>query len=91
MSVKVRIFYPELSRLVGGPDEVRVDGTTVGECLSDLVRRYPQAEKLLFDVRGTLLKPVYVFVNAEGMYKADLARAVGEKDELILAVLATGG
>jgi hypothetical protein len=32
-----------------------------------------------------------VFVNMESMYKADLARAVSDKDELILAVLASGG
>jgi len=63
----------------------------VGECLDDLVRQHPGAQKLIFDTRGGLLKPVYVFVNAESMYKADLARAVGGKDELILAVLATGG
>jgi molybdopterin converting factor small subunit len=91
MSVKVRVFYPELQRLVDTADEIRVDGQTVGECLDDLVRQYPGAEGLLFDARGGLLKPVYVFVNAESMYKADLARAVSAKDELILAVLATGG
>ena len=91
MSVKVRVFYPELQRLVAGPDEIRVDGETVGECLDDLVRQHPGARKLIFDTRGGLLKPVYVFVNAESMYKADLARAVSGKDELILAVLATGG
>ncbi len=37
----------------------------------------------MFDPRGGLLKPVYVFVNAESMYKADLARPVTAKDELI--------
>jgi molybdopterin synthase sulfur carrier subunit len=91
MSVKVKIFYPALQRLVEGTGEVRVEGATVGECLADLVRRYPDGEPLLFDTRGKLLKPVYVFVNRESMYKADLARPVGENDELILAVLATGG
>jgi hypothetical protein len=91
MSVKVRIFYPELRRLVDGPDEIRVEGGTVGECLADLARRHPGVEGLLFDGRGKLLPPVYVFVNMEGMYKADLARVVSERDELILAVLASGG
>ncbi len=91
MGVKIKVFYPELQRLVDRPDELRVEGATVGECLDDLVRQYPDAQRLLFDPRGGLLKPVYVFVNAEGMRKADLARPVGDKDELILAVLATGG
>jgi molybdopterin converting factor small subunit len=90
-TVGVNIFYPELRRLIGSQNEVQVDGATVGECLQELVQRYPGADKLLFDQRGRLLKPVYVFVNAESMFKADLTQAVGDKDELILAVLATGG
>ena len=91
MSPALSIFYPELSRLVGGSDEVWVDGTTVGECLADIIRRHPEAERLLFDRRGRLLKPVYVFVNAEGMAKAEMSQDVSEKDMLLVAVLATGG
>lgn len=89
--VRLRVFYPELQRLFDGPDDVHVVGETVGECLDDLVGKYPGAEPLLFDSRGSLQKRVYVFVNAEGMFKADLAKPVSDKDELILAVLATGG
>jgi hypothetical protein len=89
--VRIRVFYPELQRLFGGPEDIHAHGGTVGECLGDLVRNHPGAESLLFDRRGKLLKRVYVFVNAEGMYKADLCQPVTGKDELIVAVLATGG
>ncbi len=91
MSVKVRMFYPALQRLAGGAGDIQVEGATVGECLADLVRRIPEGGPLLFDTRGDLLKRVYVFVNRESMFKADPAKPVGDKDELILAVLATGG
>jgi hypothetical protein len=91
MSVKVKIFFPELQRVIDGSDEVQVEGGTVGECLADLVRQFPQARKLLFDPQGKLFKPVYVFVNQEAMYKADLGKKVTDKDKLLLAVLATGG
>jgi molybdopterin converting factor small subunit len=91
MSVAIKVFYPELKDALGGSDQVRVEGATVGECLADLVGRWPQARSLLFDAGGGLLKQVYVFVNQEGMYKADFARAVRDNDVLILAVLATGG
>lgn len=91
MSVRVRLFYPALERLVLQPGELRVEGATVGECLDDLVRRHPDARRLLFDARGVLLKPVYVFVNAESMFKADTAKPIGERDELIVAFLAAGG
>lgn len=89
--VKVKIFYPELRRAIEDPGDVWVDGTTVGECLEDLVKRHPGVEKLMFDSRGKLLKRVYVFVNAEGMFKAEFARSVSDRDELIVAVLAAGG
>ena len=91
MSVKARAFYPALQRLFDDPDDVRVEGRTVGECLAELVRRYPGAEKLLFDSRGALLRNVHVFVNAEGLFKPEMTRPVTDKDQLIIAVLAIGG
>jgi molybdopterin converting factor small subunit len=91
MSVGVKIFHTELRRVVGGPGEVRVEGTTVGECIRDLVRRYPEAERLMFDANGELLKRFYVFVNQESLFKADFDCPVTDKDELLLVVLATAG
>jgi molybdopterin converting factor small subunit len=91
MSINVKIFYPELQNLIGGQDSITVEGKTVGECINDLVKRYPEAQNLLFEKNGQLLKQVYVYVNAEGLNKADFARRVTERDGLILAVLITGG
>ena len=91
MSVEVKMFYPALQRVVGDAEALRLEGATVGECLSDLVRCHPDAGRLLFDSRGGLLKPVYVFVNQEGMFKASPDRPLKESDRLIIAVLATGG
>ncbi len=91
MSVRVKIFHEELRRAMGDPGEIRVEGSTVGECLKDLVRRYPGAEPFMFDSQGRLHKRFYVFVNQESMFKADFDRPVTDKDELILVVLATAG
>ena len=91
MSVRVKIFHAELQRIVNSPGEVRVEGTTVGECLRDFVRRYPEAERLMFDANGELQRRFYVFVNREGMFKAGFDRPVTDKDELLLVVLATAG
>ena len=91
MSARARIFYPALQRLLGGANEFRCQGETVGECLADLSRRHPGVAELLFDKRGQLLPSVYVHVNMEGMFKADLSQPVTPDDELILAVLASGG
>jgi molybdopterin converting factor small subunit len=91
MSVNVKLFYPALQSLLSDPDDFRLDGTTVGECLADLLGRHPQAERLLFDSKGDLQKQVYVFVNQEGMFKAPLDRPVKDTDTLLIAVLAIGG
>lgn len=91
MGVRVKIFYPELRKQVANQSSVTVNGRTVGECLDDLVKRYPGAGKLIFNERGQLIGHVYVYVNFESAYKADLARPVSDRDELILAVLLTGG
>jgi hypothetical protein len=91
MGVKIKLFYPELQRLGNNQETVTVEGRTVGECLRDLVRQFSGAQELIFDEQGRLLKQVYVYVNAEGLNKADFARPVTERDELILAVLVTGG
>jgi len=87
----VKIFYAELARVIDQPGELRVEGHTVGECLRDLVRRFPEAEPLMFDRNGELLKRFYVFVNQESMFKADFARPVTDQDELLLVVLAVAG
>lgn len=91
MSVSVKIYHGELQRVIGAPGELSVEGNTVGECLADLVRRYPQAKPMIFDANGRLHKRFYVFVNQESMFKADFDRLVTDKDELILVVLATAG
>jgi hypothetical protein len=97
MSTKLRLFYPELQKLAHlhklaqEQETMMVEGRTVGECLQDLVRQVPGSQDLIFNEQGRLLKQVYVYVNAEGLDKADFARKVTPRDELILAVLVTGG
>ncbi len=91
MSIKVQIFYPELQQLLGKPDNLTLEGHTVGQCLDDLVDRYPGAANLLFDKQGKLLKQVYVYVNAEGFNKAEFSQVVSDRDQLIIAILITGG
>lgn len=91
MSVGIKIFHTELRKLVGDPREVRLEGKTVGECLRDFIRQYPEAERLIFDGDGRLLKPFYVFVNQESMFKADFDRPLMDNDQLIMVALAVAG
>ncbi len=91
MATKIKIFYPDVQHLIGDKDSIMVEGHTVGECLQSLVRKYPEVEKLIFNKQGELLKRVFVYVNIESLYKADLSRPVSDKDEIILTVMIIGG
>jgi hypothetical protein len=91
MNIKVNLFYPKLQQLAGQGSQLEVKGRTVGECLDDLVRQFPGADKLLFDESGRLLKHVFVYINAESTRPPSLSVAVRESDTLLIAVLVTGG
>jgi hypothetical protein len=91
MSVKIKLFYPQLQRFVGNRESLDVFGLTVGECLLDLIKRFPGVDKFIFDKQGKYLKHVFVYVNAESAEKAGLAEMVKDRDEILIAVLITGG
>jgi len=91
MSSKIKIFYPQLKQMVKDPESIRVNGSTIEECLEDLVRQYPEVSSLIFDRQGKLLKQVFVYINAESLVKPELSHPVSGEDTLILAVLITGG
>jgi len=91
MSIKVKMFYPALQWYLGNPDSVRVSGRTVGECLEDLARQFPGVEPLIFAGPGEFLRQVFVYVNSESVHKARLTDPISEGDELLIAVLITGG
>ncbi len=90
MSVEIRI--PQFLQPVA--DEVRVadvNGSTVGDCLSDLVKRFPRLEAKLFDDNGKLHGYLDVYINGESAYPEELARPVAEGDELHIINIIVGG
>jgi molybdopterin converting factor small subunit len=91
MSIKVSIFHAELLRAIRNPEAICVEGKTVGDCLEDLIRQYPVSEKYIFDKQRQLLRQVNVFVNVESLHKTKLAAPVKDGDNLIIALLVSGG
>ena len=82
----------DLKQLMGNPDSVQCcHGSTVGECLNDLVRQYSGIDSLLFNKQRQLLRNVLVYVNAENACKAELTTPVKEGDKLIIIVFISGG
>ena len=90
MSIKVHL-YSSLPKYAGDQGLVEVDGSTVGQCLNDLVRQFPGLKSHLFDKAGKLLSTVFVSVNLNSANPEQLERPVSDKDELYLVLMVAGG
>ncbi len=90
MSVRIKISQI-LRQFTEDHDTVEVNGSTVGECLDDMIRQFPEVEKWLFDRNGILL--VLVLINGETTVRQreDLKRPVADGDELHLIRVVGGG
>lgn len=90
MSVKINV-HPALHHFSDGQEVVEVNGGTVGECLGQLMVRFPDIKQGLFDREGRLLNYVDIYVNGESAYPEELARAVKDGDELHISLVIAGG
>ncbi|MFH0768775.1 MAG: MoaD/ThiS family protein [Chloroflexota bacterium] len=90
MGITIKI-HPILSQYAGDRDKVEVNGSTVGDCLNDLVEQFPDIKKELFNKNGGLLHYISIWVNGADTYPAELAKQVRDGDELYLLPLFAGG
>ena len=90
--VSVKVIIPQFLRpFAEGVDVTDVEGSTVGDCLNELIGRFPRIKKFLFDKSGELLKGVEVYVNGKSSYPDELAYPVNEGDELYMLLIISGG
>ncbi len=90
MSVKVKICGA-YQHATNGTEIVEVDGSTVNECLRDLIRKYPSLEKLMCDDKDVLSGYLLIFLNGENVPHKELNRAVKDDDEIFPLMMITGG
>jgi molybdopterin converting factor small subunit len=90
MTAKIHVHLT-LRRFTQGEQTVDVEGKTVGECVKDLIGKYPDIESSLLDKRGHLLNIVEVYVNGESAYPDELAKPVKEGDNIHLTLMLAGG
>jgi molybdopterin converting factor small subunit len=72
-------------------DVVEVSGSTVGECLTHLVKLFPGIKKQLFTKSGNLFENIIISVNGESAYPEQLAKSVKDGDELNIVFMISGG
>lgn len=70
---------------------LEVDGSTVGECVSCLVNRFPALRKMLLDEEGKLLGHLSVYINGECAYPDGLGAPVKDGDEIYVLFSIEGG
>ena len=90
MSVKINI-HPFLSQHTDNQDVVEVNGNTVGQCLKELVTRYPDLKPWLFEKNGKLNRLVEIYVNNATSYPEELAKPVKDGDEIHILIIIAGG
>ncbi len=90
MSIKIDI-PSYLQPFSDNMEAVEADGSTVGQCLSHLVKRFPGMEKMLLAKDGKLLNYVSIYLNGEDAYPDELAKPVKDGDELYLLYIIGGG
>lgn len=86
--MKVRIPSP-LRSYTGQAAVVEADGSTLGDVLLDLDRRYPGIRFRIVDEQGGLRTHVRVFVGIER--ERDLSTPLGADDEVVIMQALSGG
>ena len=90
MSVDIKISSI-FARYTDNRMDLKAEGKTVGECLRDLARQYPDFEKVIFDKNGNLLPSFDIFVNGESVYPHTITHPVKDGDKLHIVLLVYGG
>jgi molybdopterin converting factor small subunit len=81
-----------LARLADGARTLHADGTTVGDAIRDVARRFPELGTRLIDAEGRTYAYVAFYLNDEDIRFGDgLATAVNDGDELTVVSAVAGG
>ena len=91
MALKV-LLPTALRHLVGNQDAVLLSGKTVAEVMNDLVNKFPELRKHLFNNEGKLRNFVNVYVNDEDVrYMQEENTPVKEGDTVSIVPSIAGG
>ena len=90
MSVSVEI--PSIfARYAGGQTSFQAEGKTVGECLNDLGKRYPELGRMILTPDGRLINSIDVFINGKSAYPRPLTKPLKDGDKLNIIMIIQGG
>lgn len=85
------IYNSYFSNLTGKRRTIDVKGETVGACLQDLTKQFPEMKKVMYDEAGNVQPMIRIFVNRDATRPAESATPVKDGDELHLLAFYPGG
>ena len=91
MSVKIKLCDSYKPVIPGRPDFVEVEGTTINDCLKDLIVKHPHIEKYIYDYPGQMCKAILFFHNGLSISQDELDRPVKDGDEVFPLMMLGGG
>ena len=91
MSVKLKLCDAYKPVLPGRPEFVEVNGETVNECFKDLITKYPDLEKYIYDRPGDMCETLLIFHNGLSISHDELDRPVKDGDEIFPLMIIGGG
>jgi molybdopterin converting factor small subunit len=80
-----------MSYLAGNHEAVETSGSTVGECIQQLIVRHPALEQLIYYKDGQLQTFIEIYLNRKAAYPDELSRRVEDGDEIHLTMTIAGG
>jgi sulfur-carrier protein len=90
MSVKVH-FFSSFQPYVQNQAYIETTGLTIGDCLKNIIKKYPDIKRELFFSNGRLRKQIGIYLNGQNAYPNELARPVKEEDEIYIMWVLAGG
>ena len=89
MTIKISLHTTH-RRYTDGKEIIEVEGTTVEECLNDLVKKYPPLDKEIFK-KGKLNSLIEIYIDGASAYPNEMARPVKDGDKIDLVYMLSGG
>ena len=88
----VEIVIPQfLQHLTGNKKTAEVYGNTVGLCLEELTKKFPELGEKVFDEDGNITGLINVYINKKSAFPGELEKPVADGDKIYIAYTLVGG
>ena len=84
MSIKFKLDSA-LSYYANKQQSVEVNGNTLGDCLGNLAKQFPDLKTVMYTKGGKLASSIAVYINGKNAYPDGLSKPVKDGDELSIS------